>query len=139
MHAEDLFDLEAVHQAVLDHRCGARAALFGGLEDHHRVAGEIAGLGEIARRAEQHRGMAVMAAGVHQAGVLGGIRQIGRFLDRQRVHVGAQPDHLDVALAGGLAALDDAHHAGPAEAGDDFVAAEFPQPVGDKAAVRCTS
>ena len=128
MHAVDLLDAEAVHQPVLDHRGGAGAALFGRLEDHDGVAGEIAGLGEIARRAEQHRGVAVMAAGVHLAGRLGGVRQVGLLLDRQRIHVGAQPDHLDVALAGRLAALDDADDAGPAEAGRDLVAAEFPQP-----------
>src|SRR6185437_14060535 len=33
--------------------------------------------------------------------------------------------------ADGLATLDHAHHAGLAEAGDDFVAAEFPQLVGN--------
>ena len=70
MHAVDLIDAEAVHQAVLDHRGGAGAALFRRLEDHDRIAGEIPGLGEIARGAEQHRGMAVMAAGVHLARVL---------------------------------------------------------------------
>ena len=129
MHAIDLIDAEAVHQPVLDHRGGAGAALLGRLEDHHRIAGEIPGLGEIARGAQQHRGMAVMAAGVHLARRLGGVGQIGLLLDRQRIHVGAQPDHLDVALAGRLAALDDADHAGAAEAGRDLVAAEFPQPV----------
>ena len=103
MHAIDLLDAEAVHQPVLDHRSGAGAALFRRLEDHDRVAGEIPGLGEVTRRAEQHRGMAVMAAGVHLARGLGGVRQVGRFLDRQRIHVGAQPDHLDVAPARGLA------------------------------------
>ena len=103
VHAVDLLDAETLHQPVLDHRGGAGAALLGRLEDHDRVAGEIPGLGEIARRTEQHRGVAVMAAGVHLARRLGGVGQIGRFLDRQRVHVGAQPDHLDVALAGGLA------------------------------------
>ena len=103
MHAVDLLDAEAVHQPVLDHRLGARAALFRRLENHHRIAGEIARLGEIARRAQQHRGMAVMAAGMHLARRLGGVRQIGLLLDRQRIHVGAQADHLDVAIAGRLA------------------------------------
>ena len=103
MHAVDLIDAETVHQPVLDHRGRARAALFGRLEDHDGIAGEIPRLGEIAGSAEQHRGVAVMAAGVHLARRLGGVRQIGLFLDRQRIHVGAQPDHLDVAFAGGLA------------------------------------
>ena len=129
VHAIDLFDAETVHQPVLDHRGGAGPTLLGRLEDHHRIAGEIARLGEIAGSAQQHRGVAVMAAGVHLAGGLGGIGQIGRLLDRQRIHVGAQPDHLQFALAGGLLALDDADDAGKAETCRHLVAAEFPQAV----------
>ena len=128
MHAIDLLDAEPVHQPVLDHRGGARAALLGRLEDHDRVAGEIPGLGQIPRCTQKHRGVAVMAAGMHQARRLGGVGQIGCLLDRQRVHVGAKPDHLDLALAG-LLALDDADDAGTAEAGRDLVAAELAQAV----------
>ena len=129
MHPENLLDAETVHETILDHRGGAGAALFGRLEDHDGIAGEIAGFGEIARGTEQHRGVAVMAAGVHLAGRPGGVRQIGLFLDRQRVHVGAQADHPGVALAARLLALDDADHAGAAKAGCDLVAAEFAQAV----------
>jgi hypothetical protein len=43
------------------------AALLGRLEDHDRGAGEVARLGEVARAPEQHRGVPVMAAGVHLA------------------------------------------------------------------------
>ena len=129
MHAVDLLDAEPVHQPVLDHRDRAGAALFRRLEDHDRVACEIAGLGKIARRTQKHRGVAVMAAGVHQALCPGGVGQIGRLLDRQRVHVRPQPDDPHVAPADGLAALDDADDAGAADTGDNLVAAEFPQPV----------
>ena len=129
VHAVDLLDTETVHQPVLDHRGRARAALFGGLEDHDGIAGEIPRLGEITGSTEQHRGVAVMAAGVHHAGRLRGVRQIGLLLDRQRIHVGAQPDHLHVAFAGRLVALDDADDAGAAEPGGDLVAAEFPQAI----------
>ena len=94
VHAVDLLDLEAVHHAVLHHLAAAAAALLGRLEDHHRGAGEVARLGKIFRGAEQHRGVAVVAAGVHLAGVGGGVGQPGNLGDRQRVHVGAQPDHL---------------------------------------------
>ena len=132
VHAIDLVAGETVHQPVLDHRGGSRAALFRRLEDDDRIAGEIPGLGEIARRAQQHRGVPVMATGVHLARRLRRVRQIGRLLDRQRIHVGAQPDHLCFAVAGGLAALDDADDAGTAEPGGDLVAAEFPQPVRDE-------
>ena len=129
MHAVDLIDAEPVHQPVLDHRHRAGAALFGRLENHDGLAGEIAGLGEIARRSQQHRGVAVMAASMHQALGLGGVGQIGRFLDRQRVHIRPQPDDPDVAAAGGAAALDHTDDAGAADAGDHLVAAEFAQPV----------
>ncbi len=129
MHAVDLIDGEAVHQPVLDHRRGAGAALLRGLKDDDRIAGEIPGLREIAGRAQQHRGMPVMAAGMHLARRLGGIRQPGRLLDRQRIHVGAKPDHPDIAVAGRLASLDDADDAGAAKPGGHLVAAEFPKPL----------
>ncbi len=94
MHAVDLLDAEAVHQAVLDHGLAAGAAFLGRLEDHDGGAGEVARLGEVARRAEQHGGVPVMAAGVHLAGHGRLVGQVVRLLDRQRVHVGAQSDHL---------------------------------------------
>ena len=94
VHAVDFLDAEALHQAVLDHRLAAAAALLGRLEDHDRGAGEVARLGEVVRGAEQHRGVAVMAAGVHLAGHRRFVGHVVGLLDRQRVHVGAQPDHL---------------------------------------------
>ena len=90
VHPVHLLDPEAVHHAVVDHLAAAAAALFGRLEDHHRGAVEVARLGEIFRGAEQHGGVAVVAAGVHLAGVLRLVGQAGGLLDRQRVHVGAQ-------------------------------------------------
>ena len=132
MHAIDLIDGEAVHQPVLDHGGGTGAALFRRLEDDNRIAGEIPGLRQIAGRSEQHRGMPVMAAGVHLARRPGRVSKIGLLLDRQRIHVGAQPDHFCFALARGFAALDDADHAGAAETRGDFIATELPQPVRDE-------
>jgi hypothetical protein len=127
VHAVDFTDVELVHQPVLDHRPATGAALFRRLEDHHRGAGEIARLGEIARSAQQHGGVAVMAAGVHLAGNRRLVRQVGRLLDRQRVHVGA---HADDFLGVALAAPDDADHAGAADPRHDLVAAEFAQLLG---------
>ena len=128
VHTKDLVDGEAFHQPVPDHRGRARAALLSRLKDHHRIPGEVPGLGEITRGAEQHRGVAVMAAGVHLAGCLRGVSEVGFFLDRQRIHIGAEPDHLEIA-DGRLFALDDADHAGPAKAGRDLVAAELLQAI----------
>ncbi len=94
VHAEHLLDAEAVDQAVAHHGPGAGAALLGRLEDHNRRAGEIARFGEVFGGAEQHGGVAVMAAGVHLARHRRAVSETGLLLDRQRVHVGAQPDHL---------------------------------------------
>ena len=55
-----------------------------------------------------------MAAGMHDAGVGGGMRHAAGLQDRQRVHVGAQPDR-----AVGLAAADGRDHAVAADAGDE--------------------
>ena len=70
VHAEDAVAGEAVEQAVLDHRLGAAAALLGRLEDEMHGAVEVARLGEVAGGAQQHRGVAVVAAGMHAARVL---------------------------------------------------------------------
>src|SRR5947209_8617773 len=121
VHAIDLLDAEALHHAVLDHLAPAAAALFGWLEDHDRRAGKIARFGEVFRRAEEHRGMPVMAAGVHLARVGGAIRQVGLFIHRERVHVGAQPNDFSGALP---LATNDADYAGFADAGHDLIAAE---------------
>ena len=94
------------------------------------VAVEIARLGEIPGCAEQNRGVAVVAAGVHLARRLGGVRQAGDLLDRQGVHVGADADH---APASRRAALDDGDDAGAADALHHLVAAELPALLGDDA------
>ncbi len=132
VHAVDLIDGETIHQAILDHRRRAGAALFRRLEDDDGVTGEIAGLGEITRRTQQHRGVAVVAAGMHLARRFRLVRQIGVFLDRQRVHIGAQADRLRAAARSRLAALDHADHTGLPEPGHDLIATELPEPVGDK-------
>ncbi len=129
MHAVDLLDGEAVHQAVLHHGAAAAAPFLGRLEDHDRRAGKIAGLRQIARGAEQHGGMAVMAAGVH---LPGNRRLVGHgrgLLDRQRIHVGAQADH---AAPLPLVAADHPHHTGPADPRHHLVAAEALELVGDR-------
>ncbi len=129
VHAVDLLDAEAVHQPVLDHGEAAGAALLRRLEDHHRRAGEVARLGEILRGAEQHGGVAVMAAGVHLAGHRRLVGKLARLLQRQGVHVGAQPDHLARAVAG---AADDADHAGAPDPRHHLVAAERLELLGDR-------
>ena len=129
VHAVDFLDAEALHQAVLDHGFAAGTSLLRRLEDHDRRAGKIARLGEIARRPEQHRGMAIVAAGMHLARYGRSIWEIVRLLDRQCIHVGAQSD--DPAAVVWLAAADHPNHAGAADAGHHLVAAEAFQLLGD--------
>ncbi len=101
------------------------------LEDHDGIAGKVAGFGEVAGGSQQHCSVAVMAAGVHLARDLGGVRQVGLLFDRQRVHIGTHPDYFET-LAGRLIALDDTDHAGLAEPGHDLIAAELAKPVRDE-------
>ena len=124
----DLVAGEFFEQPVLDHGAGAAEAFFGRLEDEMHGAVEIAGLGEIARGAEQHGGVAVMAAAVEAAGNGRAPFQVGVLFHRQRVHVGAQPD----ALAAVALALEHADHAGAAEAAMHLDAPSL-QLVGDDA------
>ncbi len=61
---------EAVEQTLGDHPAAAAAVLaaefLGRLEDQVDRAVEVPGLGQIARGAQQHRRVPVMAAGVHE-------------------------------------------------------------------------
>ena len=129
MHAVDFLDGELVHEPVIDHRHRAGAALFGGLKDDDGVAGEVACLRKALGRAEQHGGVPVVAASVHLAGDFGAVGEVGLLFDRKRVHVGAEPDR---ARARSFGPANDADHAGAADGGLDFVAAEGAKPVGDK-------
>jgi hypothetical protein len=89
---EDGVGGEAVEQPFLDHDAAAAEQLLGGLEDEVDGAGKIRVLRQVARGAEQHRGVPVMAAGMHDPWRGRGVGGAGGFQDRQRIHVGAQRD-----------------------------------------------
>ena len=78
---------------------------------------EISGRCQVLSGAEQHRRVSVMATGVHHALVGRAVGEIVHLLDRQRVHIGTQPD-------GGLcvAAPDRADDPGPGEPAMDLAA-----------------
>ncbi len=109
VHAVDFTDAETIQHSVVEHRLGARTAFFCRLKDHHCSACKVAGVGEVARGAEQHGRVAIMAAGVHLARHGRLVRKIIGLFDRQRIHVGAQPDRL---ASRALAPANDADHAG---------------------------
>src|SRR6056297_253784 len=108
MERVDLGDLVAVERALLDHQPRTAGPFLGGLEEKHRAARVIPCFREVFRRAKQHGGVPVMAAGMgtprHGAGVIGA----GQVVHRERIHVGAQAngaarcpalDHRDDARA----------------------------------------
>ena len=68
---EDGVAREGLEDALLHHDARAADVLLGRLEDEVHGAGEVLRLGEVAGGAEQHRRVAVVAAGMHLAGGFG--------------------------------------------------------------------
>jgi hypothetical protein len=87
---ENILGRKAVEQALVDHALAAAVVFLRRLEHEMDRAVEVARRGQIARRAEQDAGVAVVAAGVHHARTRRRIGDIVLLLDRQRVHVGAE-------------------------------------------------
>ena len=88
--------VQAFQRLLLNHQAAAAVAIgftpffFARLEEQayfprRSIRHFIEQLGD----AEQHGGMRVMAAGVHQAGGLRFVGDLVRFLDRQGIHIGA--------------------------------------------------
>src|SRR5882724_8791508 len=92
VHAEYGVAWEAVEDPLLDHRLGAAEPLFRRLENEIDRSVEITGLGEIAGGAEQHCGLAVVAAGVHPPVVARTVVEPVGLMDREGVHIGPQTD-----------------------------------------------
>ncbi len=117
VHAKHRLHRKTLEQAVRDHLARPAAALFGRLEDAHHRALEVARLRQMLRRCQQHGGVAIVAAGVHLAGVLAGVGEGVEFRHRQGVEVGAQADHpaTSVATPPPVAAMNHPHHPGLAQ------------------------
>jgi hypothetical protein len=90
VHAKHRLHRELVEQAVLDHFARAATALFGGLKNQVDRAVKVALGCQMLRRRQQHGGVAIVAAGVHLAGMLAGVGKGVELLHGQRIHVGAQ-------------------------------------------------
>ena len=133
VHGVGALDREALEHPVVDHRLRPRAAFLRRLEAEDERAVEFAVFGEPARRAEQHRRVAVVTAGVHAARRGRGIFGAARLDDRQGVHVGAKQNALVRAPRRAFRAVQDAEDAGLADAFDDLVEAELAQALGDDA------
>ena len=57
---------KAVKQTVLNHGARASIAFFAGLKNQHSRAIKIAGFSQITRGTDQHGGVAIVPAGMHQ-------------------------------------------------------------------------
>ena len=122
VHAEHGLHGELFEQAVLDHAACAAAGFFGGLEDDVHDPVEIAVLRQVPCGRQQHGGVAVMAAGVHGAGVAAGVCKGVGFRHGQGVHVGTQTQG-----PAGTASGDAADHAGFTQAAVDLDSPGFQQ------------
>ncbi|MNZ85620.1 hypothetical protein D3C78_1044180 [compost metagenome] len=116
VHGKHRIAGEALEQPVFEHCSCATQALFGRLENQLHGAIEVPGVGQVPGRCQQGGGMAIVAAGMHHTVDPAGIGQAGGFLNRQCIHVGAQPNGTPYAIA------QRCHHAGPAHAGADVIA-----------------
>ena len=93
MHAEQRRELHALKQPLLHHMPRTDHGLLGGLEEEENIARDLlAALCQQLRRAEQHRRVDVVAAGVHDALVFRTVGRAGLLRDGQRVEIGAQTD-----------------------------------------------
>ena len=87
-------EVHAVHDAGVDHRLGAAGRdLLGVLEQEADLAGRALLVPQQRRRAQEHRRVAVVPAGVHDAVALGREVHAALLADRQGVDVGPQRDH----------------------------------------------
>ena len=108
--AEDGVHVGVLHDARRHQRpCAAGHGILAGLKDElHRARKGVPHMAQGLGRAQQHGGVQVVAAGVHDALRLAGKGHAGLLVDRQRVDVGAERH----ALAGSLAAVEQTHHCG---------------------------
>ena len=91
---------QRVDQAVVEHEARTVMAFFAGLEHELHGAGQLVAPGaQHFRRADQHRNMRVMPAGVHRTAYLRAVIQTSIFVQRQRIHVTAQQNRAAVGGA----------------------------------------
>ena len=89
-------EIDAVHHASSDELPRpSRRLLLGGLEHEANLAGKLVpALGEQLRCAQQHGCVAVVPAGVHHARAGRGELELVLLLDRERIDVGSERQHL---------------------------------------------
>ena len=107
----DLVARKALKQAILHHRAGTRVAFFTGLKNQNGGAVKVTRLSQVAGSTHQHRGVAVVPAGVHQPRLARFPTELVVLRHWQRIHVGAQADHPLATAKFSQFATHDTHHA----------------------------
>ena len=98
--------VHTVQSALLNHGLGTQSYLLRRLESQfYRAAQFFFHVMKDAGSGQEHRNMAVMAAGMHNALVFARIRRPGGFLNRQGIHISAKQNGL-----AGLCALNGDQH-----------------------------
>ena len=100
MHAVNNFDMRVFQRAFLDHVSRAARRLLCGLkEQHHVVVKLLPMLAEPLGKRQQIRHMAVVATGVHLAGMARSIISPRRLLNGQCVDIRAEGNHASRSVA----------------------------------------
>ncbi len=126
--AQGIVHMGVVHHAGFDHRFCPAGPLFGRLEDKLDIAVDAVLEGIHCRGGGQHHGrVRVMAAGMHDAGMLGRKGSAGLLGDGQCIHVGP-----DQKCRAGAAGLQQPHHpvAGDARSNGKALASQVVGHVG---------
>ncbi len=92
VHGKHHVARKALKQTVRHHGLGAAVepALFRWLKNQVQRTGEVSRGRKVLCRTKEHGSVAVVPAGVHEAGPAAGVWKPGVFLDRQGIHVGTQ-------------------------------------------------
>ncbi len=123
VHAVDAGDIEAFQQPVLKHQLATAAQFLARLKYDGNPSTERARGAQMPGRAQQHRRVPIVSAGMHFARYARGISGTRFLEDGKGIHIGAQAECRAIAQAPG----DGPNDARAANPGCHFVAAEFPQ------------
>ena len=110
VHAKHGVAGKEFQKSVLQHLERPRQPFFSRLENSVHDAVKVAGSRQMTRRRQEHGGVPIVATGVHLAKHFAGPGFARSFINRQRIHVGAQ---ANAPVAG--ARPQGAHHAGAAQ------------------------
>ena len=95
MQAKNPGDIVGFQNAAFAQPFGTAGGFLGGLEQKQHVPGQLRQMGRrIFRQGQSHGGVAVVAAGMHDAWMDGGIRQAGALCHRESVHIRSESHGL---------------------------------------------